>query len=204
MKSPYLIFVRLISQLVGGEYPEHYSSSIKKRIRLLWIIGIPLLVGVAHTNMNRIQMSRGLFSGSVETELFNMALLILLIATGVLSWKLAGQRSESIRQHILQTNVGVIVTKDTLHTAKDTLKLYGFLKTYAFLTFLFSIDLFLELIIQQKLEILVYLQYAFLLPSLYYMILLLDLLFPILSRWGRQYISNDNSIQTNSETNSEN
>jgi uncharacterized membrane protein len=198
MKSPYLWFVKLVAKLVDGKYPEHYDSSVKMRVRVLWIVGIPLMVVVSYSN------SEVLRSGPITTQNFTsqpttLGITILIIVFSLLTWNVASLRAKSIKKHVLETNIERVVNENSYEAASDAIKMYSYAKTYAALAVIMHLNEGVRFFIQSDSLVAVLFRFAFFLPSMYYFFVLIELLFPLLSRWGKQYIKNDNKSDSSNK-----
>lgn len=201
MQSPYLLFVKLLASVIGGQYPEHYDSLIKRKIRTLWVIGIPTMVSLAWYNEDRLVDAPLTLTNAVSSPRF-IGLSAVIIIFAVLSWKVARLRTQSIEKHILETNPQRVIEEDSTETTQDALHLLEYIKTYFVLTVLSHSNLVALLILPEESVIPIYLKFALYLPSLYYIFVLFEFLNPLIGRWGRQLIQNDKSSSSPSQSES--
>jgi len=189
MKSPYMLAVKGISQAIGGEFPAHYDSVIRRRVRLLFIFSTVLL-GV-------LVVTRGVSSGGsfrLPSEPDAVVILVFGIVVSLITLRLAKQRRRSIEKHVLETDTDQVVTDDTAETAADVSTIFDYLKVFFVLALLYRVPRAI-FILRPDLKIFLQIDVVTLIIQLYYLLIVLNLFIPLMIRWGSQYITNDADSQ---------
>lgn len=199
LRSPYLLFVQLLARCLDGEYPAHYDTGVRRRVRAILLLGSLLSVVFAIHAQPASRPLATLSAASVTTAEFVTALLLLGVTIGI--WRAAYLRRKSIEKHVLTTTTEELVTDDSAEAAEDAVLLFDYLKVFFALALLFHIPDILMLV-WPTYNVLFRVSLALYAFQMYYMLIFIDYAIYLGGRWGRDYLLNDRDTTTQPQSNS--
>ncbi len=195
MQSPYMWFVRLLAKVIGGEYPAHYDSKVRRRVRIVvggGTVGFAVVAAVADASAfgtGASLLDTSLPSESVMRTTFFARALVLV---GV--WGVAHLRRESIKRHVLETNTEELLDKNSVEAMQDAVYMADFLKVFFALAVLFHVPE-VALLVWPDLIALHRVRHSLVVVQLYYILLFIDFAILLGGRWANQYITNDRDTE---------
>lgn len=196
MRSPYMWFVQKVALVINGAYPEHYDSTLQKRVRRTLLLSV-ISMGIIEIATDSSIMQVPMFASSTTVlEQVSLLFIFLLIFPVVY---LSAMRLTSIEENILETSLDEVRYQSSNNdTVVDTNLLYDYLKVFATLMIIFSIPDLVYLFVETK--VIQVVSTSVLMLQVYYFLIIVEYGASVGGRWSRKYISNDRSQKTDMES----